>query len=77
MRSGFYIKKIVGTPSPLYKSKINVKSLPSANEVWGKVMFLHLFTGRGVLCPAGSLSAGSLSGRTPPVRQRADGMHPT
>ena len=48
--------------------------LPPANEVWGKVMFLHLcvilFTGRGVSVPAcitghmtggASLSRGSLS----------------
>ena len=38
--------------------------LPPANEVWGKVMFLHLSVSHSVhrgslgLCPVGSLSGG-------------------
>ena len=63
--------------------------LPPANEVWGKVMFLHLcvilFTWWGIFCPSmhhrshdrGSLSRGSLSGRDPRVWSRVGGTHPT
>ena len=52
--------------------KVDIKcksELPPANEVWGKVMFLHLcvmqFTGGGVSVPAcitGHMTRGSLSG---------------
>ena len=61
--------------------------LPPANEIWGKVMFLHLcailFTGGGVLgfCPGGSLSlfkgvcpGGSFWGRA--VRETSPGQRP-
>ena len=59
--------------------------LPLVNEVWGKVMFLHLcvivFTRGGSLpmgglCPGASLSK-VVRVTTPSVWQRAGGMHPT
>ena len=59
-------------------------SLPSANEVWGKVMFLHvsviLFTGEGI-CLQGDLNTvmgaclqGRL-GRSPPPTRKATDTH--
>ena len=62
--------------------------LPPANEVWGKVMFLHLcvilFTGGGV-CPTPSGCRPPGLGRPhqgwanspPPYGQQAGGTHPT
>ena len=67
--------------------KPTTSSLPPANEVWGKVMFLHLsvilFTGggsrwvylgggEGGLCPGGSLSGEGLCQEDPPYgKERA------
>ena len=47
--------------------------LPPANEVWGNVLFSHVF----VSSQGESLSEGSAWQRPPPVRWRADGRHPT
>ena len=66
--------------------EINIIFLPSANEVWGKVIFLHLsvilFTGgrgeylagtpRAGTPRAGSPLAGTLLAGTPPPSPRAD-----
>ena len=63
--------------------------LPPANEVWGKVIFLHLcvilFTGGGVPGqvqpppPPGRYTTGQVHppGKYTPHGQCADGMHPT
>ena len=52
--------------------------LPPVNEVWGKVMFLHLYVILftrlgGVVCIHGSLHPGDTTG----YGQRAGGTHPT
>ena len=44
--------------------------LPQVNEVWGKVMFLHLcvilFTGRGISVQGVSVQGGLCQGDSPP-----------
>ena len=70
-----------------YTSFRNTFLLPPANEVWGKVMLLHLcvilFTGGG-LPPWESASRGLVGQNPPPPQldttgygQRAGGTHPT
>ena len=48
----FYKIHLMVASSLLKTRKLGIKLLPLANEVWGKVIFLHLsvilFTGRGV-----------------------------
>ena len=62
-----------------------VVSLPPANEVWGKVMFLHvsviLFIEgsayKGDLPPEGLSTRGGGLWQTPPETRKVGGTHPT